>query len=169
MTGRLMMGFILFVFGVMACGSSKSGHDVGSVPDVGRRHRVQPDKDTLVLKNETLRLTHITQVWKINNLRQDEGMDKYLRVQKSFLFPIQFYGWVSLDNIEHNFGKCLQAVSTEPEFALEDDHNGSVVLVPGEKVHVGPEKLYAIRVEFENQARCKNIDLQFGVLYGTTE
>lgn len=169
MSGRLMLTLILVVFGAIACGSSKSGHDAGPTPDIGRRHRVLPDKDTLVLKNEMLKLTHITQAWKVNNLRQDEGMEKYLKVQKSFPFPIQFNGWVSLDNVEHNFGRCLQAVGAEPEFILEDDHNGVVILLPGEKVRVGPEKLYAIRVEFSNQANCKNMDLQFGVLYGTNE
>lgn len=160
---------ICFLLGLGACGSSKEGVDSGPVPDFGKRQTPVPDKDTLFLKDESLKLTHITQTWKFNNLSQQEGAERYLRLQKSFPFPIQFNGWVALDNVEHNYVKCAQAGGGEPEFVLEDDHKGSRTLRVGEKIPVSLEKLYEVRVLFPNQALCRSVDIQFGVLYGTNE
>ena len=92
-----------------------------------------------------------------------------MRLQKIFLFPIQFNGWVTLDNVANNFAKCAQDNNEQPQFFLEDDHNGSVALTLGEKVYVGLEKLYEVRVEYPNQGLCKTVDVEFGVLYGTNE
>jgi len=168
MTKNLIL--IYFLLGLIAaCGSSKNGFDSGPAPDFGKRHKKAPDKDTLVLKTENLKLTHITQTWKLNTLTQEDGGEKYLRVQKTFPFPIQFNGWVTLDNVEHNFSECQQDDNDAPEFILEDDHNGSTVLRVGEKIPVTLEKLYDLRVEFANASQCKSIDVQFGVLYNTNE
>lgn len=168
MTKKLILICCLLGF-IAACGSSKNGFDSGPAPDFGKRPKKAPDKDTLVLKTENLKLTHITQTWKLNNVTQDDGTEKYLRVQKTFPFPIQFNGWVTLDNVEHNFSNCREGAREVPEFVLEDDHNGYTVLRAGEKVPVNLEKLYEIRVEFANPTQCKGIDVQFGILYNTNE
>ncbi len=158
------------VFGLVACGSSKSGFDPGPTPHLGRRQKPVSDKDTLTLKTESLKLTHITQVWQLNALNQEKGTEKYLRVQKTFPFPIQFNGWVTLDNVTHTTGGCEnRGTGEDPVFALEDDHNGYVVLKPGDRIPVGLEKLYDLVVEFPNQGLCQSVDIQFGVLYGTND
>lgn len=163
------LGILCCLFGLLACGNSKNGFDPGPMPNFGKRQRPVPDKETLVLKDENLKLTHFTQTWKLNSFAQADGAEKYLRLQKIFIFPIQFNGWVTLDNIEHNFAKCAQENNEQPQFILEDDHNGSVVLTLGEKVFVNLEKLYEIRVEYPNQGLCKGVDIEFGILYGTNE
>lgn len=154
----------------LSCGSSKdSGGASASSPHFDKSAPPVLDKDTLTLKTEGLQLTHVTQTWKPNSFTQGDDADKYTKLQKKFVFPIQFNGWVTLDRVEHNYLKCAQATSKEPEFILEDDHNGAVFIRPGEKVLVSLEKLYVVRLEFANIASCKSIDIQFGVLYGTNE
>lgn len=163
------LGLICCLFGLVACGNSKSGYDSGPVPNIGKRQRPIPDKDTLKLKTESLKLTHFTQTWKLNALTQDDGAEKYLRLQKVFPFPIQFNGWVTLDNVEQDVVKCADTSGEVPEFFLDDDHNGITALRVGEKVAVNLEKLYEIRVELPNSGLCKGVGMQFGVLYGTKE
>jgi hypothetical protein len=169
MTIRRNFLVVCCLFGLVACGSSKNGFDSGPAPQFGRRHKPTPDKDTLTLKTESLKLTHITQTWKLNALNQNSGAEKYLRVQKTFPFPIQFNGWVTLDNVTHISDGCDRGVNEVPEFILEDDHNGYVVLKAGDRIHVSLEKLYDLVVEFPNQGLCKSVDVQFGVLYGTND
>ncbi len=163
------LGVFCISFGLMSCGNSKKGLDSAPVPHFGEKKKTVSDKETLVLKKEGLKLTHFTQTWKFNSLLQEEGAEKYLLLEKEFLFPIQFNGWVVIDNVEHDYGKCLQAASEEPLFLLEDDHNNVSVMKVGEKIPVSLEKLYVIRVEFPNQGGCKTVGIQFGVLYGTNE
>lgn len=160
---------ICCLLGLLACGNSKSGFDPGPFPNFSKRPKPVQDKDTLTLKNENLKLTHFTQTWKLNTFSQEEGAEKYLRLQKVYPFPIQFNGWVTLDNVENSIDKCTDNNNDAPEFYLEDDHNGVVILRAGEKVQVTLEKLYEVRVEFPNQGLCKKVDIQFGVLYGTNE
>lgn len=160
---------IFCLLGLIACGSSKNGFDSGPIPDFGKRHKPVDDKNTLTLKNESLKLTHVTQTWKYNNVTQEQGAGKFLRLQKNFPFPIQFNGWVSLDNVEHHLVKCGDGVNVEPAFILEDDHNGAVEMTADQKINVNLEKLYSVRVEFPNNTACDGVDIQFSILYGTNE
>lgn len=169
MTIRQKFALVCCLFGLVACGSSKNGFDSGPTPRLGKRHKPVPDKDTLTLKTENLKLTHITQAWRLNALNQEKGAEKYLRVQKTFPFPIQFNGWVTLDNVAHTTDNCEGATTEDPVFALEDDHNGYVVLKAGDRIPVNLEKLYDLVVEFPNQGLCKSVDVEFGVLYGTND
>jgi hypothetical protein len=162
--------FLLIWVFILACGSSKdNGGGRAPIPDFGRPEKPVEEKDTLTLKAETLMLTHITQVWKINSLLQDGGAENFLKLRKEFAFPIQFNGWVTLDRVEHNYSKCALEGGKEPRFMLVDDHNGAVLLQPGEKLPVSLEKLYIVRLEFANESICDFIDIQFGVLYGTND
>ncbi len=160
---------------IVACGTSKDsvknsgGSTETPLPDLKRPNKPVVDKDTLVLKTEDLKLTHITQAWGVNSFTQDLGAVKYLKLQKKFIFPIQFNGWVTLDRVEHNYSNCAQEISSDPAFILEDDHNGAVPILPGEKIPISREKLYILRLEYANTSFCKRIGIQFGVLYGTNE
>lgn len=162
--------FIL-IFGWMlgACGSSKLGEDFVPPPVFEKPLPPSGDKETLDLTTEDLKLTHYTQTWKLNSVARNEGADNFRRLQKRFIFPIQFNGWVMIDRVEHNYLKCAQANNPEPVFILEDDHNGVVTLTIGEKAALSLSRLFTLRVEFTNQAACKSIDIQFGVLYGTVD
>jgi len=164
------MILVLSLTCLVACGVSKDdGGTGGPLPDFGRPRKNVDDKDTLTLKTEDLKLTHVTQAWKLNELNKDAGAEKFLKLQKRFNSPIQFDGWVSLDRVEHRNTICVQGENPEPVFLLEDDHGGSVILQVGEKVQVSLEKLYNVRAEFFNDSTCKSVDVEFGILYGTNE
>ncbi|MGZ3796011.1 MAG: hypothetical protein ACXVB1_06585 [Pseudobdellovibrionaceae bacterium] len=152
-----------------ACGVSKEAEGIKIPPHFGKPEKPGESKDTLTLKAEGLKLTPHMQMLKLNSLTQPEGAEKYLKVQKKFSLPIQFNGWMVLDHVEHNYSKCAQAISKEPVFTLEDDHHGAVLIQPGERISLGLEKLYVVRLEFSNLSACQGIDIQFGVIYGTNE
>ncbi|WP_413291165.1 hypothetical protein [Bdellovibrio sp. HCB337] len=157
---------------IVACGASKdAGQGTGKrpPPDFGKPEKKFDDKDTLTLKSEELKLTHVSQAWKTNNLNQDAGAEKYKKLQKRFMFPIQFNGWISLDRVEHKYEKCSKSSNESPVFYLEDDHGGKVTLKAGEKYPVTFEKLYAVRGEFFNESTCTSVDIQFGTLYGIND
>jgi len=157
---------------LLACGSQKnpSGKGIMPIPDTSTPPEQKvDDAHTLKLRSEALKLTHITQEWKTNLLLQPDGAEDYMKLQKRFPFPIQFNGWVTVDHIAHDFQTCAQNAGMEPQFILNDDQNGQQVIHPGDKVPVRLEKIYDIIVELENTALCQNIDVQFGVLYGTND
>lgn len=169
---RFFMIYCLSLTWLLGCGVSKdNSRNTGGppLPDFGEPGKKVEDKNTLTLKAEELKLTHVSQAWKLNSLNQEVGADKYLKLQKRFASPIQFNGWMTLDRIEHSISHCVQPTGQVPVFILEDDHGGAVVMPVGEKVTVSLEKLYTVRAEFFNDSFCRDINVQFGILYGTNE
>jgi hypothetical protein len=165
----VLMACVLLL-GLLACGTSKDAElGRGPAPEFEIPKKGLDDPQTLILKSEALKLTHVSQERKVNILNHENETAKYIRLQKKFVFPIQFNGWIMLENVEHNFLNCSKDPGKEPLFVLEDDHNGAVLIRPHEKVPVVLEKLYRIRVELENISSCNSLNIQFGLLYGANE
>ena len=90
-------------------------------------------------------------------------------LQKIFLFPIQFKGWISLTQVKENLQDCASAQRGSSQFFLIDDHGGRLLLLTGERHRVIIEKFYAIRGEIENLGNCQSVDVEFVVSFGINE
>lgn len=166
--GRL--GVILFSIALFsACGATKDTNrrvGDGHFPGFERPPGKPQDPDVLQLTPEELKISHFSQPVKLNVMNHEGEPGEYTKIQKKFVFPIQFDGWVMVEGVEHNYLRCARGVGQEPQFILEDDLNGSVVVTVGEKIPVQLEKIYRLKLEFLNESLCKGLDIQFGVLYG---
>lgn len=163
------VGLAIFCAGCRVSKSPKNAEEAFPLPDLERPAKEIVQKDTLVLKPEELKLTHVTQVWKLNSIAKPGGAEKYMWLQKKFTSPFQFNGWVSLDRVEFNNSQCVNNLQQTPQFFLEDDHGGRVEMKVGEKIPVSLEKLYTVKGAYFNETLCRGVSIQFGILYGYNE
>jgi hypothetical protein len=157
---------------LLACGVSKDlNGGVGSAkaPNVDPKENKKSDPSFYNLKSEELKLTYLAQPWQWNSFQILQDAQRYPKLQKKFIFPIQFSGWVTLDQVQPHFQKCAGTETLQPHFILRDDQGTQLEMVPGERYPVILEKLYMVKVVVENTAQCQSLDLQFGLLYGSKE
>lgn len=172
LVGSWILSFALSLTGMLGCGVSKTplhNRRIDRLPELERPTKEVEGEGVLVLKSEELKLTGDSHEWKVNNMMRERGGDRYQRIRKEFSSPFQFNGWISLERVENLSRSCSQDQAKEPLFILTDDHGGEVLMVPGEKMAVSLEKLYAVRVEYFNDSLCQEIHIRFGVFYGLHE
>ena len=155
---------------VTAGTGSKLGAENPALEQLKKKEKLAADPQMLKLKNEPLNMNMVSEDPVMANLFSALNIKpEFLRIRKSFAFPIQFNGWFSIEAVTKSFQDCAKTSPEKPVFTLFDDHNGRAEIEPGQRIQVTLEKLYVVRVDIENTDACKNIDMKFSVFYGVNE
>lgn len=163
---RLLLQAVLCLIFLSACGVSKeplTPHPDWKPTDIPASET--PVKEAGTQKTEQLQITDPNSPLKINALKLETGAEQFSSIRKQFNLPIHFDGWLMLSHVSPAFQRCLGPVQS-PKFLLLDDLNNTIDLVPETKVPVVHERLYALRVLFDNTSKCTGLNIEFGVYYG---
>lgn len=150
------------------CGVSKepfSDRPATALPDIPVKPKSVEPEGTLVLKTELLQISHANETVKANSFAVPTGAEKNPRVVKTFHLPIQHNGWLMLTELAQSFDNCGNGF-VPPQITLANDANQIVEFALDKKVQIKENKIYSVKVVFENPALCTGIDVRFGVLFG---